>query len=645
MREERSLSRTLQPWRSPAGQPAWARPTLLLIAAVATFADSWGIANDGLETFYGGAVRSMSENWHNFFFASFDPWGTVSIDKLPGAFWVQALSVKLFGPHIWAFVLPQVIEGTLTVLMLYRVVRRVAGPGAGLVAATILAVSPATILLNRGNISDTLLILLLMMAVDATISAIESGRWQSLVLAGVWVGLAFQTKMLQSWLVLPGLFGAYLIAAPAASLITRLRHVVLAGLAVVVVSLSWMTAVTVVPAHDRPYVDGSCDNSVFSQVFLYNGFDRSSGHILDQVGCRPESPVLRTQARHLAVNDLGSLAVPPGPGRFLTGGLGLLDAWLFFPSLVAALGLCIIRRKEPRTDLVQVSALLWLAWLFFTWTSFASSSSLNSYYLAALIPPIAALCGMGLSAAWQHRHAPAVPKVLMGTVAVGSAYAISLVPDTAWVWEWVVVSTALSAAAALGLLGADLRGRGPGWLAPAGFALAALALLLGPSWASGTAVQAQLGPFETPYQPVSLTNELASQDRTGLALIPRLNALADQFPATQAIDTVEASATAGFDILATGREFFPVGGFTGRVPTPTLAAFIADVAQGKISRVVVGIDPLTNNPVLRWVVAHCPKVPPPTGSDMADGVRFQRYRCSPSPHSVSTRSGAVSRAG
>ena len=120
------------------------------------------MADDTLETFYGAAVRSMSENWHNFFFASFDPWGTISIDKLPGAFWVQALSVRIFGFHIWAFVLPQVVEGTLSVLLLYRVVRRVAGPGAGLVAAAMLAVSPATILLNRGNISDTLLILLLL---------------------------------------------------------------------------------------------------------------------------------------------------------------------------------------------------------------------------------------------------------------------------------------------------------------------------------------------------------------------------------------------------------------------------------------------------------------------------------------------------
>jgi 4-amino-4-deoxy-L-arabinose transferase-like glycosyltransferase len=59
----------------------------------------------------------------------------VTTDKLPGAFWLQAVSAGIFGPHNWALVLPQVIEGTLTVLVLYHAVRRLAGPPAGLIAA------------------------------------------------------------------------------------------------------------------------------------------------------------------------------------------------------------------------------------------------------------------------------------------------------------------------------------------------------------------------------------------------------------------------------------------------------------------------------------------------------------------------------
>ena len=300
--------RRLQVWRSPVGQPAWARPVLLGIAAVAAFSYAWGNTGVNLETFYAAAVRSMSQNWHNFFFASFDPWGTVSVDKLPGSFWVQALSLRIFGFHLWALVLPQVVEGTLTVLVLYRAVRRVAGSGAGLVAAAALALSPVTVLLNRGNISDTLLILLLVLAADATLRATTSGRWPPLALAGVWVGLAFQAKMAQAWLLLPVLALVYLLAAPSASLARRCGHVVVMGLCALVVSLSWMSAVALVPAHDRPYVDGSCDNSIYSQVFVYNGADRVSGHLLDQAGCRATSPPIQALA-----------ARPPIAGRRRSG--------------------------------------------------------------------------------------------------------------------------------------------------------------------------------------------------------------------------------------------------------------------------------------------------------------------------------------
>ena len=118
-------------WRSPADQPPWARPALLAITALAGLAYAWGINSAYLEPFYGAAARSMAMNWHNFIFGAADPWGTVSVDKLPGALWVQALSLRVFGFHVWAIVLPQVLEGMLTILVLYRVVRRVAGPRRG----------------------------------------------------------------------------------------------------------------------------------------------------------------------------------------------------------------------------------------------------------------------------------------------------------------------------------------------------------------------------------------------------------------------------------------------------------------------------------------------------------------------------------
>jgi 4-amino-4-deoxy-L-arabinose transferase-like glycosyltransferase len=91
-------------------------------------------------------------------------------------------------------VLPQAVEDVLTVLVLFRAIQRLAGPAAGLIAAALLAVNPATVALNRGNISDSLMILLLVLAADAVSGAIARGSQWRLVLAAVWVGLAFRPR-------------------------------------------------------------------------------------------------------------------------------------------------------------------------------------------------------------------------------------------------------------------------------------------------------------------------------------------------------------------------------------------------------------------------------------------------------------------
>ena len=596
-----------------------------LVAALAALSYSWGIGSATLETFYGAAVRSMSGSWHDFFFGAFDPWGTVSVDKLPGAFWVQALSVRLFGFHIWAIVLPQVVEGTLTVLVLYRAVRRVAGAGAGLVAAVALAATPVSILLNRGNISDTLLILLLVLAADATTAAFLTGRLQSLVLAGVWVGLAFQAKMLQAWIVLPALYLAYILAAPVASLERRVGRVALSLLAVVAVSLSWMCVVALVPAHDRPYVDGSCNNSVFSQVFLYNGADRVNGNVLDQPGCsRPPVGTVTSPSGGAPTH-----ALEKGPGRFLAGGFGRDAAWLFVPSLVALGGVLIARRREPRTDPWRAGALLWGIWQIMTWSFFSSSHFLNGYYLAALAPPMAALCGLGIRAGVaaagalarragggdgdgrRRRRLRRVPGARRVPGSVPGSW-----PPVCWPRRGPSCCLALS-----------LRRHRRRWSARVGLGLSAVALLLGTAWASATAVADGLGPFDAPYQPAAATAAEHAAWAGEVAGWPALAASAARVPPAQSVDTAETSAQVSLDVLGTGREFLPVGGFSGQVPSTPLPTFVADVREGRVVNVVVPVAPLTRNPDMRWVLGHCTAQTGTPATVRDDGAMFRRYVC------------------
>jgi 4-amino-4-deoxy-L-arabinose transferase-like glycosyltransferase len=612
-------SRALHVWRSPADQPAWARPALLTVTALAGLAYAVNINQAYLEPFYGGAARSMAMNWHNFLFGAADPWATVSVDKLPGALWIQALSLRVFGFHVWALVLPQVIEGMLTVLVLYRAVHRVAGAGAGLLASVVLAGSPVVILLNRGNISDSLLILLLVLAADATLRACQTGRLRSLLWAGSLVGLAFQAKMLQAWLVLPALFLAYLVAAPAASLLRRLWHLTAAALVVAVVSLSWMSAVSLVPQSSRPYVDGSCNDSLFAQVFSYNGLSRVGGAGLDAAGCNRPSTYLVTAANYSARHGFGTFAIAASWDRLLRGPFGHDDAWLFLPAVAAAVWLLVLQHRRPRRDLLRAGVILWVAWLVLTFGFFSGIEFLNSYYTAALMPAVAALCGMGAAAAWHRRRIPAVRGALAVLMAVTVAAGLALVPGYVGVRPWIVASSVIVALLAVGILVASLRaGHDDEWNVSVGPALAVTAMLLGSFWASSLVVAASLSPFDSPYAPVTVNRFTQEAGANFTGEEAALEEFVAKIPATQAADVFETSGATGYSIMATGREFLPVGGFSGRVPAPPLAEFTQLVAEGRIVRVTVTTRPLTRAPDLRWVAAHC------TRTMMHDHVASER---------------------
>ncbi len=630
-REASRWRRFLTPWRSPADQPAWARPALLAIAVVAAVAYAWGMAGASVEPFYGAAARSMSESWHDFIFGAFDPAGTVTVDKLPGALWVQALSLRIFGFHIWALVLPQVVEGAATILVLYRAVRRLAGPAAGLTAAAVLAVSPVTVLLGRGNVSDSLLILLLVLAADATSAALVSGSLRQLLLAGVWVGLAFQAKMIQAWLVLPALAAAYLLAGPAARLRTRCAHVALAGLVTAVVSLSWMTAVSLVPAHDRPYVDGSRGDSVYTQVFDYNGLGRLTGHWDTLAG--PPSPLVVAAVESGRVLNAETFGIKASWHRLLGGPFAADSGWLLPAAAVAALGVFISRRRQGQRDPLRAAVVLWGGWWLVLAVFFSAGTYLNSYYVAALIPAVAALCGTGLAACGPRPWTARVRLIVAAAVLGCAGYGAYLVSGTASGPVVLTVVALIVAAAAVAQLLLPASGRG-GHLTAVAFAGAAVLLL--PAAASVSSVIRGLGPFDTPFEPARTAhnNQILADDAPKLAqAIQRIEL---HTPPGAALFGADTSGAAQDYILYSGREVLPIGGFLGNVPAPTLATLQADIRRGYVRGFVLPISPTGPDPRVRWIESHCLEQPPLPGRPYANFFcapgRGQRPQPAPVTH-------------
>ena len=590
---------------------------------------AWGMAGASVEPFYGAAARSMSESWHDFIFGAFDPAGTVTVDKLPGALWLQALSLRVFGFHVWALVLPQVIEGVLTILVLYRAVRRLSGPAAGLTAAAVLAVTPITVLLGRGNVSDSLLILLLVLAADATSAALLTGSLRQLLFAGFWVGLAFQAKMIQAWLALPALAAAYLLAAPAAKLRTRCAHVALAGLVTAVVSLSWMTAVSLVPSQDRPYADGSPDDSVYTQVFDYNGLGRLTGNWASLAG--PPSPLVVAAVESGRLLNAETRSIKASWHRLLAGPFAADSGWLLPAAAAGAVGVLISRRRQGRRDPLRAAVVLWGGWWLVLAIFFSAGTYLNSYYVAALIPAVAALCGTGIAACGPRPWPARVRLIVAATVLGCAGYGAYLMSGTASDPVVITLVALVAAAAAVAQLLLPASGRA-GHLTAVAFAGTAVLLL--PAAASVSCAIRGLGPFDIPFE----SSETAHNNQALAAAAPSLtravHRIEVQTPPGDALFGTDTSGLAQNYILYSGREVLPIGGYLGNVPAPTLATLQADISRGYVREFVLPVSPPGPDPRVRWIESHCTRQPPPP---RRRPVPYANFFCGPGAASRSAK--------
>src|SRR5438105_1740041 len=194
--------------------PAWHELALGGIILISAFMNFYQLGQNGFGSYYPPAVRSMMDNWHNFFFASYDPGGFVTIDKPPVGFWLQVISAKIFGFNSFSVLLPQALAGVLSVLLLYYLVRRHFGVVAGLLAALALALSPISILTYRNITIDSTLTLVMLVGAWAVMRAAEPGKLHWLLLTALIIGIGFNIKMLEAYLVVPAFGLLYLLAAP-----------------------------------------------------------------------------------------------------------------------------------------------------------------------------------------------------------------------------------------------------------------------------------------------------------------------------------------------------------------------------------------------------------------------------------------------
>ncbi|MFL0195978.1 glycosyltransferase family 39 protein [Clostridium sp. WILCCON 0269] len=435
---------------------------IVILSAILNFAN---LSIEGYgNSYYAAAIKSMTMNFKNFFFVSFDPAGFVSIDKPPLGFWIQAISAKMFGFSGISIILPQALAGVISVILMYFIVKRAFGSIAGLISALCLAVTPVFVAVSRNNTIDNLLVMVLLFACLALSIAAEKGKFKYLIISMVLVGLGFNIKMLQAYMIAPALYITYLLSTNV-SVKKRILHLVVSTFVLLAVSLSWALIVDSTPAANRPYVDSSTNNTVMELIVGHNGMERISlGNSSNKGGGGtpggnrqamgqskdgskvtsetsqssssesqsqfPGSPPNNNEGMTgSAPNGSGKMNGGPGGGQGPGGGstqgvqsgtfggqttagitrlfskntLSDQICWFIPLAIFGFIAASIKEKLKFKLDNKRKQALiLWFIWFLpvFIYFSF-NTGTFHSYYLTMLAPPVAALAGIGIISMWE----------------------------------------------------------------------------------------------------------------------------------------------------------------------------------------------------------------------------------------------------
>ncbi|RMC91745.1 glycosyltransferase family 39 protein [Clostridium autoethanogenum] len=653
---------------------------ILVISAILNFANLTieGYAN----SYYAAGVKSMLMNFKNFFFVSFDPAGFVSIDKPPLGFWIQTISAKIFGFSGWSILFPEALAGVISVGILYYIVKRSFGEIAGLISALCLSITPVFVATSRNNTIDNLLIVTLLFACLFLSKAAEKGKLKYLIISLVLVGLGFNIKMLQAYMIAPALYITYLISS-AVPVKQRIKHLIISTLILGVISLSWAVAVDLVPSKNRPFVGSSTNNTVTELIFGHNGLERLSS-TNGGMGGAPSGKVgnfefkefrsnfsknqANSQSRN---NNAPSAMIPPqnsknsvqspqggpggqntqgnfknqggGPGGGGPGGLNGLSGsfggqttagitrlfsknvlsdqivW-FLPLAIFGLAAAVIveKLKFPFDNKKKLGLTLWTLWLVPEFIYFSYTKGLfHPYYLSMLAPPIAALCGIGLTSMWKLYKEGGVKSWIMPAafIAEGLVHLLMLSYFTtiSTTIKSIIIAAIILCFASSALLiiyrlvkKGNLDQGNNGGFAKIFGALALVGILVTPAVGSAAAITHRLSSLPAAGLELLSSGESGNFMMMGGQNSSRNSKLIKFLESHTSNEkyalVVSGSASAEDIIIESGKSVMALGGFSGSDKILSLSEFKQMVKKGEVRYVLTGgMGGRDSQDIMNWI--------------------------------------------
>lgn len=570
----------------------WMLPVLLVLTGALYL---FGALHNGMaNSYYAAAIQAASQDWTAWLFGSLDAANYVSVDKPPLATMLMGLSARLFGFSSFSMLLPSVLAGVGSVWLVYGAVKRQFGFTSAVIAGATLMLTPVAALMFGFNNPDAILTLMLSASGYAFLRSLEGKRpllWLSL--AGLFTGLAFNTKMLQGLMVLPAMVLVYLVFAKP-PIVTRFLHLIFAGVITTMSTLWWSVLVWLTPAGNRSWVGSTNDNNIWSLIFGYNGFGRL-------LGGRGGGP--------------GGGHGPGGTGfggqtgifRIFNNDFGPNIAWLLVLALAGGGLLLWILRKTPRTNRGRAAVIFWMLWLLIHIVIFSMTSGvIHPYYVVVMAPAAAALVGISLPFLWgaytrRKPYAWLLPLLVGVTVAI-AVIILGYAGTMTWLM-WIVGLLGLT-----GMIGLLVNLYAPRrWLQNLAIIAAIAACTLAPTVYTLATVNVThtgsiptAGPNSTAMQ--GSNNESSQADSQ---LVQYL--VEHQNGATWLVAVASANESAAIQ-LTSGQPVMAVGGFNGSDTPLTLDQFKQLVKAGKVKYYAIsshgrggGGPGGSNNEITAWV--------------------------------------------
>ncbi|MFT8930375.1 MAG: glycosyltransferase family 39 protein [Sporolactobacillus sp.] len=393
---------------------------LIVVTIISAFMELFLLNKGGSNEYYTVAVKSMTRSFHNFFFASFDPAGFITVDKPPVALWLQTLSAKIFGVSNLSVNLPEALAAIVSTMLIYLLIKKKTGKLPAFIGSLAMATTPIFVAVTRTNNVDSILILTLVLAAWFLFKAEGAGKLRWLVVSVLFVGIGFNTKMLEAYLIVPAVYLFYLVAMKI-SWKKKIVHLLVASVVLALVSLSWSVVVDSISASDRPYVGSSQINSELELAFGYNGIARLTGQQHQGMGqgnfkkaaewmkesgnqaIGGKMPQGMSERRGFSGTSRGTRGGnmfntgTAGPLRLFQKALSGQASWLFPFVLFGVIALVSDWLRRRQLTEKHTFAIFWLMWLVTAMGFFSVAGFFHQYYLSIMAPAIAALIGVGAS--------------------------------------------------------------------------------------------------------------------------------------------------------------------------------------------------------------------------------------------------------